>query len=166
MLFSTLFQFFTRLLTSNHLKLFSTYLVRRNGTMLKTCISAPQNAKKENKLNLKTNYVTVFLLTVRTSIMKDYTCHYVVSTKKTNVYINFNKNNENLEIVSLKLTGNLNSRKSFPICMIVVMASGKYELNIHFTFQQEIYPPHIRKHLICFSHNICRDLKQSISRSL
>jgi len=30
--------------------------------------------------------------------MKDYNCHYVVSTQKTNVYINFNINNEILEI--------------------------------------------------------------------
>ena len=51
--FLTLFQFLTRLLTSKHLKLFSTYLVGRNGTMWNTCFSAPQNAKKENQLKHK-----------------------------------------------------------------------------------------------------------------
>jgi len=45
MLFLTLFQFLTRLLTFKHLKPFSTYLVGRNGTMWKSCFSAPQNAK-------------------------------------------------------------------------------------------------------------------------
>ena len=56
---------------------------------------------------------------------------------KTNVYINFNKNNQNLEIFCLQLTEYLNTRKSFQICMFVVMASGKCELHIHFTFLQE-----------------------------
>jgi len=51
--FFNLFHFLTRLLTSKYLKLFITYLVGRNGTMLKTCFSAPQNAKK-NQLKHKT----------------------------------------------------------------------------------------------------------------
>jgi len=40
--------------------------------------------------------------------MKDYNCHYGMSTKKTNVYINFNKIYENLEILSFHVTGYLN----------------------------------------------------------
>jgi len=44
MKFFTLLQFLTRFLTPKYLKLFSTYLVRRNGAMRKTCFSAPQNA--------------------------------------------------------------------------------------------------------------------------
>ena len=36
--------------------------------------------KKEVSWNIKTKCVTDFLLTVRFSNMKDYTCHYVVST--------------------------------------------------------------------------------------
>jgi hypothetical protein len=75
-----LFHFFTRLLTSKHLKLYSTYLVGRNGTMWQTCFSAPQNAKKKISLNLKTKCVTEFLLTVSSSSMMDYTFHYVVIT--------------------------------------------------------------------------------------
>jgi len=51
--FLTLYQSFTRLLTSNHLKLISTQHVGRNGEMWKTCFSAPQNARKENKLKHK-----------------------------------------------------------------------------------------------------------------
>jgi len=50
MKFFTLFQFLTWLLISYHLKLFSTYLVRRNGAMWRTCFSAPQYAKLENQL--------------------------------------------------------------------------------------------------------------------
>ena len=184
MLFLTLFQFLARLLTSKHLKLFSKYLVGRNGTMWKRCFSAPQNAKKENHVKQKTKCVTDFLLTVRSSSMKDYfqllkmrknksvetkskcltyfllrvkssrmkdyTFHYVVKTKKTNVYINFNKNNENLEIFCLQVNGYLNTRKSFPIWMFVLMASRKFVLHMHFTFIQEFQPPHIRKNLIFF----------------
>jgi hypothetical protein len=51
-LFLNLFQYLKRLLSSKHLILFSTYFVGRNGTMWKTCIAAPQNAKK-NQLKHK-----------------------------------------------------------------------------------------------------------------
>ena len=78
--FFTLFQFHTRLPTSKYLKIFGTYLVGRNGAIWNTCFSAPQNAKKENRLKHKTKCVTDFLLTVRSSSMKNYTCHYEVST--------------------------------------------------------------------------------------
>jgi hypothetical protein len=57
--------------------------------------------------------------------------------KKTNVYINLNKNNENLEIIGLQLTGCLNTRKSFPSVMFVGMATVKCDLHINFTFLQE-----------------------------
>ena len=70
------------------------------------------------------------------SSMNDYTCHYEVRTLKTNVYINFNKNNENLKIFCLHVTVYLNTKKSFPICMFLVMASGKYRFHIYFTFLQ------------------------------
>jgi len=79
--FSTLLRFFPRLLTSKHLKIFSTFLVGRNLAIWKTCFSVPQNAKKkENHLKHKTKWVTDFLLTVRSSSMYNYTCHYEVST--------------------------------------------------------------------------------------
>ena len=58
--------------------------------------------KKKISSNLKTRVRNRLLLTVRCSSMKDYTFHYVVSTRKKNVYINFNKNNENLEVICLK----------------------------------------------------------------
>ena len=54
--------------------------------------------RKENQLYIKTKCVTDYLLTVRSSSMKDYTCHYLVSTWKTNAYINSNKNNVKFEI--------------------------------------------------------------------
>jgi len=47
-----------------------------------------------------------------------------------------NKNNENLEIF-FKLNGYLTRRKSLPISMFVLMASGNYDLHIHYTFLQE-----------------------------
>jgi hypothetical protein len=50
----------------------------------------------------------------------------------------------------LQLTGYLNIRKLFLICMFVVKASGKWDLHIRFTFLQEFSPPHIRKYLIFF----------------
>jgi hypothetical protein len=58
MMFLTLFQFLSRLLNSNHPKHFSTYLVGRNGAMWNTCFSAPQNAKKENLLKHKNQYMS------------------------------------------------------------------------------------------------------------
>ena len=80
--------------------------------------------------NIKTKCVSDLLLTVRSSNMKNYIFHYVVITFKTYVYINFNNNNENLEIFSLHITGYLNIRKTLPICMFVGMASGKCDLHI------------------------------------
>ena len=80
MMFFTLFQFLTRFPTSNYLNLFSTYLEERKGSMWKTCFSAPQNAKKENQLKHKNLLHIILLLTVRSSRMKDYSCHYEVSS--------------------------------------------------------------------------------------
>jgi len=37
----------------------------------------------------------------------------------------------------LHLTGYLNTKKSFPISIFVVMASEKYEVHKYFTFLQE-----------------------------
>ena len=69
---------------------------------------------------------------------------------KDKCFIIFIKNNENLEIFCLQLTCYLNTRTSFPICMLVVMASGICYLHIHFTFLQEFSPAHIWKKLIFF----------------
>ena len=108
-IFLTLFQFLTRFLNSTHLKLFSTYLVVQNGRMWKAWFSAPRNAKKENQLKHK-NQVRNRLFVDRSSSMYYYTCNYEVSTSKKNVYNNFNKNNENLEIFCLGVTVYLNIR--------------------------------------------------------
>ena len=53
MMFSTSFHFLTRFLNQKYLKIFSTYLVVRNGAMWKTWFSAPQNVKKEYQLKHK-----------------------------------------------------------------------------------------------------------------
>jgi hypothetical protein len=71
--------------------------VDRNGAMWKTCFSARQNAKNEHQLKHKIRYVTDFFLSVKNSNMKDYTCHYGVTTKKSKCFVNFNIN-ENFEI--------------------------------------------------------------------
>jgi len=39
--------------------------------------------------------------------------------------------------IFLHVTRYLNTKKSFPICMFVVMALGKCELHTYFTFLQE-----------------------------
>jgi len=83
----------------------------------------------------------------------------------TNIHINFNKNYENLEIYCLQVTGYLNKKKSFPICMFVVMALGKSDLHIHFTFLQEFLISTHTKEFNIFSHNICREVQQSIFSS-
>ena len=57
-----LFHFLKRLLTSNHLKLFSTYLVGRNGALWETCFSALHNAKKKITWNLESKCLTDFFL--------------------------------------------------------------------------------------------------------
>ena len=112
----------------------------------------------------KKKCVTDFLLKLRSSSMKDYTCHYVGSTKKTNVYINFNKINVNLKFFCLHVTGYSNTKESFPSCMFVVMASGKCEPHTYFTFLQRILPStHMKK--LNFLHNICRDVLHPLFRS-
>ena len=50
----------------------------------------------------------------------------------------------------LHVTVHLNTRKWFPICMFVGMASGKWELHIQFTFLQEFENPQLGKNLIFF----------------
>ena len=46
--FFTLFQLLTRFPNSKYQNHFSSYLVGRNGAMWKTCLSAPQNAKRKS----------------------------------------------------------------------------------------------------------------------
>jgi len=75
MKFFTLFQFLTRLLTSKHFNLISTYLVVRNGVMWKTCFQLLKMRKMKVTRTIKTKCVTDFILTVMSSSMKDYTCH-------------------------------------------------------------------------------------------
>ena len=128
-----------------------------------TCFSASQNAKNESHLKHKTKCVTEFLLTVRSSSIKDYTCHYVVSTQKTNVYINFNKNNENLEIF---FTSNRVFKHKEVVSKLHVWSNGLGKMwpsnTFHFSTRILTYT---LKGLNIFSHNICRDVQQSIFSS-
>jgi hypothetical protein len=75
MKFFNLFQFLTLLLNFKYLKFLSKLLVLRNWAMWITCFQAPQNAKK-NQLKHKNQVGNRHLFTVRSSSMKDYTCHY------------------------------------------------------------------------------------------
>ena len=59
--------------------------------------------------------------------------------------VEFQKNIENLEIFCFNLSGYLNTKKSFPICMFVVKASGKCELYIYIYIY--IYPFYKNPHL-------------------
>ena len=56
----------------------------------------------------------------------------------------------NFEIFCLHVTGYLNTKKSFPICMFVVMASEKCELHTCFTILHEILTSTHMKNLIFF----------------
>ena len=80
MMFFTLFQFLSRLLTSNHL----ISLVHNSLGEMEWCEKRAFLLLKMWKMkvsrNIKTKCVTDFVLTVRSSSMKDYTCHYVGST--------------------------------------------------------------------------------------
>ena len=56
----------------------------------------------------------------------------------------------NFEIYCLQETGYLNTKESFPICMYVVMSSGKCELHTYFTFLRRILTYTHMKNLIFF----------------
>ena len=53
-------------------------------------------------------------------------------------FFNFNEINVYFDIFCLHVTGYLNIKYLFPICMFVVMASGNCELHTYFTFLQRI----------------------------
>ena len=124
MKFFTLLQFLTRLLTSKQLNLIIHNSLGEMERCEKRAFQLLKMRKNKISWNLKTMCVTDFLLTVTFSSMKVYNCHYVESTLKTNFYINFNKINVNFLIFFLQVTEYLNTKKSFSICMFVVMKSG------------------------------------------
>ena len=68
------------------------------------------------------------------------------------------------EFFCLHVTGYSNTKESFPSCMFVVMASGKWELHTYFTFLQGILTSTHMKKCNIFLHNICRDSKHSLFR--
>ena len=103
--------------------------------------------------SVKNKYVIDVVLRVRSSRIKIYACHYAMSTLKSKVLLNFNTNKENLEFF-VYTTWNLNTKKSFPITTFVVMTSGKWELNMCFTFLQVLKPPHKQYNLKYFFRKI------------
>ena len=88
--------------------------------------------------NIKTKCVTDFLLTVRSSSMKNYTCQNGAAHKRQTFTLISIKIYVNFEIFCLHVTGYSNTKWSFASCMFVVMASGKCELHTYFTFLQRI----------------------------
>ena len=91
------FQFLTRFLNSKNLKIFSTYLVGK----MERCEKRPfllLKMRKKISWNIKTKCITDFILAIRSSRMKDCTCHCEVRTQQLNVKRNFKKNYKNLEI--------------------------------------------------------------------
>ena len=88
--FFILFHFLTWILTTKHLKLFSTYLVGRNGTMWKTCFSAPPKAKKNQKNHKNQVHKRLF---IGSSFFEYKVLYHSLRCEhiKDKVYINFNK---------------------------------------------------------------------------
>ena len=134
-MFLTLFQFLTWLLTYKHLKIFSKYLVGQNWTMWKTFFFI--SSKCEKKISRKqTKRVTGILLTVRSRVWRTKPLLTWWAYKRQKFTLISIKILRNFKFF-LQLTGYLNTRNSFPICMFVVMAWGKCDLHIHFTFLQD-----------------------------
>ena len=131
MTFLTSFLSDTRLLTSKHLKLISTYVVERNEAMSRTCFSEPQNAKKEHQLKHKNQVRNWCLIELGIRVWKiilvirDWAkISQTITVIWIKIYIEF-------ENICLHVTGYLNTKKSFPISMFVLMTSGKCDFHIY-----------------------------------
>ena len=131
---------------------------------VKNVLYSSQNAKNEGQLIHKNQVRKRILLSVGLRVWRII---LVITwwAQKANVYINFQKNNVNFEIFCFHVTGYLNTKESFPICMFVVMASGNCELHTYFTFLQRILTSKHMKKFNIFLHNICRDVQISLFRS-
>ena len=102
--------------------------------------------------NIKTKCVTDILLTVRSSSMKDYT-FIIWWANKIQMFILISIKSVWILKFFFHVNGYLNTKESFPICMFVVMASGKCELHIYFTFLQRILTSTHMKIFNIFLHN-------------
>ena len=94
--------------------------------------------KMKIRWNIKTKCVTDFLLTVSSSSMRDYTCHYWCALKRQTFTLISKKIYVNFEIICLQVTRYSNTKESFPSCMFVVMVSWNCEPHTYFTFLQRI----------------------------
>ena len=119
--------------------------------------------KKEISWNIKKKCVTDFLMTVRSSNLKDYTFHYVVIAWKTSVYINFYKNKEKKFFFSSKrVFKHKEVISNLHVCSNVL---GKMGSSYTFHTSTRILNSTHTNEFNIFSHNICRDVQHSISRS-
>ena len=132
--FFTLFQFLTRVLTSNHFSLISTYLVGRNGVMWKTCFTVSQNAKNESQLKHKNQVRNRLFWQLGFRVWRIILVITWWAHKRQTFTIILIKIMWILKFFCLHVNGYWNRKESFPICMFVVMASGKYELHTFFNF--------------------------------
>ena len=138
----TFFQFLTRFLTSKYKKLFSTYLVGRNGAMWKTCFSAPQNAKKKICWNIKTKSIKVCYWHLG---LREWRIILVITRWAHNIqtFTLISKINENWEIIVPRNRVFKHNEVDSKLHVLLII-SWKCAHHIYFTFLQDIYPPHIR----------------------
>ena len=115
--------------------------------------------------NIKTKCVTDLLLTVRSSSMKDYTCHYVESTLETNVYINFNKINVNFEIFLFTRNRVFKHKGVVTNLQVCCNSLGKMRASYILHFFTKNSNLHTYEKFNIFLHNICRDVQHSLFRS-
>jgi len=94
--------------------------------------------KKKITWNIKTKYITAFFWQLG---FREWRIIFVIRrwalNSQTFALIS-KKNNENLEIFCLHVTGYANTKKSIPNCMFVLMISWKCAHHIYFTFLQDI----------------------------
>ena len=150
-----------RLRTPKHLNPFSTFLMGRNGTIWKTCSSAIQNAKKQNQLKQKNQVRNRLLIELCLRVWRII----LVITWWTH-------KRQTFTLIWKKI---MRVRK-FTFTIIPVCKHKEVVSNMHvcskgiqkmwpsytFHFSTRILTSKHTKAFNIFSHNICRDVQQSI----
>ena len=134
----TLFQFLTRVLNSNHFNLISSYLVGRNEEMWNRAFQLLKMQKMKVSWNIKTKCVTDFFWQLGLRVWRIILVITWWAHKRQTFILNSKKLMWFLKFFFLHVTGYLNTKETFPICVFVVMASGKCELHTYYTFLQRI----------------------------
>ena len=135
-MFLTLFQFLTRLLTSKNLKLFCTYLVGEMERCEKRAFQLLKMRKNDISWNIKTKCVTDIYWQLHLRVWRIIffiTCW----AHKRQIFALISIIIMRIWKFFLQVTEYLNIRESCPIYMFVVMSSVKCDLHLHFTFLQE-----------------------------